>query len=157
VAGGSDRHRHSNTTVSLLAPLPENPTPGSAAADLVYLAKSKGAPQEFLISIHDPETDVWTSREILERGTWHSAMCSVLREWVERLRAERNGALITVLDIGANIGYVSMWVAGLGEDVKVISVEVRSNFCFDHPRPRTHTTLLFASRIHSTIRSSPKP
>jgi FkbM family methyltransferase len=46
-----------------------------------------------------------------------------LTQAVEEVRATKKGKKIKVLDVGANVGYISMWIAGTGDDVRVISVE----------------------------------
>ncbi|KAI9021212.1 S-adenosyl-L-methionine-dependent methyltransferase, partial [Hyaloraphidium curvatum] len=90
-----------------------------------HRARSHGAPTPFEIYIHDPDQDEFTSGEIAERGTWHRDMCDLLTEAIDDARkTKKRGETINILDVGANVGYITMWVAGKGEDVRVTSVEV---------------------------------
>lgn len=96
----------------------------------LLLARSRGAPQNFFLAIHDPAKDIYTSLEIVEKGTWHPQICQVIKEAVDQVRRKRKWLKkVTVMDIGANIGYISLWASGLGEDVQVISVEVGLPTC----------------------------
>ncbi|KAJ3052974.1 hypothetical protein HK097_005283 [Rhizophlyctis rosea] len=88
---------------------------------------SLGAPADFDIYVHLPREDQWTSEEILTKGTWHQYMCKRMMGTIETIRADYKAQNITsnirFLDVGANIGYLTLWMASAGPDVEVLSVE----------------------------------
>ncbi|KAI9019652.1 S-adenosyl-L-methionine-dependent methyltransferase [Hyaloraphidium curvatum] len=78
---------------------------------------------DFAVYVHDPASDVWTSAQIAREGTWHAHILERLGEVHARLRRGRPRGPITLLDVGANVGFISAWFAGLDAQTYSIAVE----------------------------------
>ncbi|KAJ3410251.1 hypothetical protein HDV05_003998 [Chytridiales sp. JEL 0842] len=79
-------------------------------------------PAPFWIDVYPIKDDVWISKEISENGTWHLDLCNVIKNEMDCIRASNPKRPITFLDVGANIGFFSLFFAQYPR-VKVISVE----------------------------------
>ncbi len=88
-----------------------------------YRAHSAKSPIPFDIYIHNPTQDQWTSAEIGRDGIWHKELCHEISSAMAQIRKKNPQQEIQVLDIGANVGYVSLWSASTDSNVRVTSIE----------------------------------
>jgi len=89
-----------------------------------YRAHSAASHIPFDIYVHDPGQDQWTSAEIGRDGMWHKEICHEISTALHDIRARHHERDIQVLDIGANVGYVSLWSASTSDaKVHVTSIE----------------------------------
>ena len=65
----------------------------------------------FYIYLHDKHVDSWLSRTIAETGHLHGSEEMLLIQTLDVLNASNPGETIRILDIGANIGYMSLLFA----------------------------------------------
>ena len=77
-----------------------------------------GTTDDFLIRTADPQTDLFISRDLHFWGYWEKHTGAVWRQ----LLTEQPGTVF--LDVGANMGYFSLFSARLGAR-KVVAVEMQ--------------------------------
>lgn len=93
--------------------------------NLMFLTRSQtpslSPVDQFFIFVHDPAIDKHGSGDIIVNKKWHSLVLKALQDVIGKV-AERSGH-VRVFDIGGNLGFIAMYMASLGEHVRVVSVE----------------------------------
>jgi hypothetical protein len=79
--------------------------------------------EAFCVFLHDLRLDEWLSREIMHIGYIEEPLLDRIEAEIKRLAIERPGKDIHFMDIGGNIGYLSLFAASVHPSVKVTVVE----------------------------------
>jgi Met-10+ like-protein len=80
----------------------------------------------FYIFIYHPRWDKWTSGEIFDKGLWHAELVRAMEEELSALIHITNKT-VTMLDVGANLGFFSLAAASLSPLVQVHAIEASPN------------------------------
>jgi FkbM family methyltransferase len=84
--------------------------------------------KEFFIYVHNPKLDVFVSEELLRYGHIHLNIMVALKNKIDEIKKKKKSGPIVIYDIGANIGFFSLFAASLPQ-VKVIAIEpLKSHF-----------------------------
>lgn len=84
------------------------------------LVRTETSPS-FEIYLHNFKYDSWLSKTIFNTGRLDVSEENVIKSVIDNLSATY--ANVYVLDIGANIGYISMFMASISENVKIEAFE----------------------------------
>ena len=88
--------------------------------ELVVTRSRVPAHNPFIAAVHPVGLDTWLSAEIINRGVVEPELLAVLEAHVTALAGS---APIHIVDVGANIGFVSIFSAAVSNRVRVTSVE----------------------------------
>lgn len=98
---------------------------------------------KFFIFLHDPNTDVYESKDLIEGRPWHDHICKLFQDFLK----EKKGKL-RMLDIGGNIGFMSLLAASMYQELEIIAVEPsKKHFTLFQESLKANPASL-SSRIH---------
>lgn len=101
---------------------------------------------EFLIRVHSPSLDSWLSVSLLNRGQVEEDILRIIEQRMAYILKTQKGD-VHLLDIGANIGFITLFAASLSERVKVTAVE---------PTPWHHRLLTESMKLNPELASRVK-
>jgi len=78
--------------------------------------------REFLIRVHPPARDSWLSVSLLNSGKVEETLVAALQNQLDALLQSTKG-YVHVLDVGANIGFITLYSAAYDERIRVTAVE----------------------------------
>jgi FkbM family methyltransferase len=73
---------------------------------------------EFFIFLHNPNTDIYESKDLIEGRPWHDHICRLLQIFLQGKKGK-----VRMLDIGGNIGFMSLLAASMYQELEIIAVE----------------------------------
>lgn len=77
----------------------------------------------FFLFLHDPNVDIYESKDLIFGRPWHSHLCSLFRDFLK----SNNETDLRILDIGGNMGFFSFLLVSMSRTVSVISIEPSKN------------------------------
>lgn len=80
------------------------------------------AGNEFLVAVHNPKVDFWLSASIIQDGQAEDSTLSLFAEHISA-RLPRLNAPLHVVDVGANIGFITLFLAALSPHIYVTAIE----------------------------------
>lgn len=78
--------------------------------------------QQFFVLLHDPITDVYESKDVLESRPWHPHICKMFYSYFKSYEKSRFHRL-RMIDIGGNIGFLSILAASMYKNLDIIAIE----------------------------------
>lgn len=104
---------------------------GPTSRELVIARAARPHGAEFLVAVHGTQRDEWLSAEVINRGEVEGPILDLLKAQARYLLDAESDAdgteagqrALHVVDVGANIGFMSLFLAALSPRVYVTAVE----------------------------------
>jgi FkbM family methyltransferase len=98
----------------------------SSGESMLFMTRSRtkklpSSSDEFYIFTHNPNVDNFVSKELIDNGYLHPYLLDAVKN--ASIEALAKGETVRVYDLGANIGFFSLFCASLSQSIEVIAVE----------------------------------
>lgn len=115
------KNRGDNTIWKKLDSMQKNLETVNETLIIKNVALQQYGAQPFFILLHDPMTDIYESKDVIESRPWHPHICLMFLSFFNSYRQSQKK--LKMLDIGGNIGFMSILAASMYENLDIIAIE----------------------------------